>query len=250
MKHLVSIITPTYNSERFISETIEAIQKQTYQNWELLITDDCSTDNTVKIIKEYQKTDERIRLFELKENGGAGVARNNSIKEANGRFIAFCDSDDVWEKNKLRKQVTFMLKTQCNLSFSSYDIVDESGNPKGGVKALGKVTYKIMLRNNYIGCLTAVYDTQKIGKVYMPTIRKRQDWALWLKVLRKGKVAYGLEESLAVYRDRSNSISTNKLEMLKYNWSIYKDVEKFSFIHSVWLMVQFLVYYFLKKSKI
>lgn len=250
MKHKVSIITPTYNSERFISETIEAIQTQTYKNWELLITDDCSTDDTVEIVKKYQKKDDRVKLYVLEKNGGAGVARNNSIGKATGRFIAFCDSDDVWKKNKLRKQVAFMLKTQCNLSFSSYDIVDESGNPKGRVKALGKVTYKIMLRNNYIGCLTAVYDTQKIGKVYMPTIRKRQDWALWLKVLRKGKVAYGLEESLAVYRDRSNSISTNKLEMLKYNWSIYKDVEKFSFIHSVWLMVQFLVYYLLKKSKI
>lgn len=250
MKHKVSIITPTYNSRKFISETIDSILSQSYTNWELLITDDCSTDDTVEIVKKYQKKDDRVKLYVLEKNGGAGVARNNSIGKATGRFIAFCDSDDVWKKNKLRKQVAFMLKTQCNLSFSSYDIVDESGNPKGRVKALGKVTYKIMLRNNYIGCLTAVYDTQKIGKVYMPTIRKRQDWALWLKVLRKGKVAYGLEESLAVYRDRSNSISTNKLEMLKYNWSIYKDVEKFSFIHSVWLMVQFIVYYLLKKSKI
>ena len=125
MDNLVSIITPIYNSEKYITETIESIQAQTYTNWELLITDDCSTDQSIDIIKSHQKNDNRIRLFLLDKNQGAGVARNNSIKEANGRYIAFCDSDDLWKQDKLAKQIKFMKENQVSFTYCSYDIVNE-----------------------------------------------------------------------------------------------------------------------------
>lgn len=244
---MVSIITASYNSANFIAETIESIIQQTYKNWELLITDDCSTDNSVDIIKSYCDKDNRIKLFNLKENSGAGIARNNSIDNASGRFIAFCDSDDKWKPEKLEKQVKFMLKNNLALSFSSYDVINEDGIHIEEVKAPPKVTYKTMLRNNYIGCLTAIYDIEKVGKVYMPEIRKRQDWALWLNILKKTPYALSIQENIANYRDRSKSISSNKMDLVKYNWNIYKNVEKFSTIESSFLLVQFLFYYFKKK---
>lgn len=246
-KDLVSIITPTYNSSKYIVETIESILNQTYSNWELLITDDCSIDDTLKIIDAYVLKDKRIKLFQLNENSGAGIARNYSIEKSSGRYIAFCDSDDQWLPNKLAKQVSMMKENGIALSFSSYHIIDEEGHPKGKVIAKSKVDYKVMLRNNYIGCLTAMYDAIQLGKVYMPEIRKRQDWALWLSILKLTDKAYGIKEPLAVYRDRSNSISTNKKDLIKYNWAIYRDVEGFSFLKSCVLLIQFVFFYLAKK---
>jgi len=243
----VSIITPTYNSIRFIEETIQSILNQTYQNWELLITDDCSTDGTWKLLQKYQKQDERIKIFRLEKNSGPGVARNNSIKNAKGRFIAFCDSDDQWKPDKLEKQIKFMLENDLAFSYTSYDVINEEGNTIGQVKAPAKIFYTTMLRNNYVGCLTAIYDTKNIGKLYMPEIRNRQDWALWLKILRKIPYALGIQENLAFYRDRSKSISSNKIKMVKYNWVIYKNVLGFSIVKSIFLIFQFQIYYFKKK---
>lgn len=247
MKNLISIITPTYNSEKFITETINSILNQSYSNWELLISDDCSMDNTVKIINEFVQKDRRIKIFTLDKNSGAGVARNNSIANANGRYIAFCDSDDQWTSDKLEKQLHFMSENNLALSFSSYRVIDEEGNEQGEVICPSKVSYKTMLRNNYIGCLTAMYDSQKIGKTYMPEIRKRQDWALWLTILKRTPYALGLQEKLAIYRDRSKSISSNKVDLIKYNWNIYRNIEKFSVIRSILLLVQF-IYFYLKKK--
>jgi len=244
---LVSIVTPTFNSEKFIDATIQSIQKQTFTNWELLITDDCSTDNTWQLLKSYQKEDNRIKNFRLEKNSGPGVARNNSIKQAVGRFIAFCDSDDQWNPDKLEKQLALMLEKDCALSFSSYSIIDDDGNHKRNIIAKDAVDYRTMLRNNYIGCLTAMYDTEKVGKMYMPKIRKRQDWALWLSILKKSDKAFGMKEPLAVYRDRSDSISTNKFNLLKYNRAVYREVEGFSKFKSNFLMLRFLYYYFSSK---
>lgn len=244
---LISIITPTYNSIQFIEETIRSIIKQTYQNWELLITDDCSTDGTWTLLKEYVKRDGRIKIFRLDVNSGAGVARNNSIKHAKGQYIAFCDSDDQWKPNKLEVQLSFMEKNNCALSYSSYSIVSEKGTEIGDVIAKSEINHRVMLRNNYIGCLTAMYDTQKLGKVYMPEIRKRQDWALWLLILKKTDKACGIKESLALYRDRSDSISSNKMDLLKYNWIIYREVEGLSIPKSSICMIQFFYYYIMKK---
>ncbi len=247
---LVSIITPSYNSAAFIAETIESILSQTYTNWELLITDDCSTDNTCTIIRDFIQKDNRIKLYKLEHNAGAGVARNKSIKEAKGRFLAFCDSDDCWYPNKLEKQLSFMIENEYAFTCTSYDCYNEENEKVGFVKCKKRISYFSLLRDNSIGCLTSIYDTKKTGKVYMPTIRKRQDWGLWLSLIKKTKNVYGLQESLAKYRIRNNSISSNKISMLKYNFRLYKEVEKYSTITSFLLLTFcFLPYYFYKKAK-
>lgn len=247
MDSLVSIITPTYNSEKYITETIESIRAQTYTNWELLITDDCSTDQSIDIIKSYQKNDNRIRLFLLDKNQGAGVARNNSIKEANGRYIAFCDSDDQWKPAKLEKQVKFMKTHKLAFTYTSYEAINEEGIFIGKVSSPINLCLQDMLRNNYVGCLTAIYDTEIIGKHLMSDIRKRQDWALWLKIFKIIKQTKGMSESLALYRDRSNSISSNKIQMIKYNWIVYNKELKFSRLKSFFLMINFIFFYVKKK---
>lgn len=221
---LVSIITPSYNSAQFIEQTIESIIVQTYHNWELLITDDCSSDDTIKIIRRYAVEDSRIKLFCHNVNSGAGIVRNNSIKRAAGRFIAFCDSDDRWYPNKLEKQLAFMREHDCALSYTSYMTCDETGDITGIVVCRKQETLFSMKCDNSIGCLTAIYDTHKVGKIFMPSIRKRQDWGLWLKVLSKCKFAYGMKEPLAIYRLRANSLSQKKTSLIKYNVAVYRDV--------------------------
>lgn len=224
---LVSIITPSYNSADYIVDTIEAILKQTYSHWELLITDDCSTDNTIEIIEDYVKKDTRIKLQKLAINSGAGICRNKSIEIAKGRYIAFCDSDDVWMPQKLEKQLAFMNQKQCTLTYSSYMLMDEKGYEKGIVVCRSQLNFNLLKRDNEIGCLTAMYDTSKIGKIYMSSIRKRQDWGLWLNILSVCKVAYGIKEPLAYYRIRSGSISSCKMDLVKHNINVYRNILKF-----------------------
>ena len=246
---LVSIITPSYNSQTYISQTIESILAQTYSNWELLITDDCSTDHTIDIIKKYQKRDSRIKLFFLRKNQGAGVARNNSIKEANGRYIAFCDSDDLWAPEKLRIQIDFIVKSKSLLIFSSYNIINESGNYIKTKHAKSHVTYSQMLSYNYIGCLTVLYDSMHVGKQYFSEIRKRQDYAMWLTIIRKTKNAKGIKQPLAEYRLRKGSISQNKFSLLKFNWLVYYKTQKFNILKSTILLIKFLLFFMFKRSK-
>lgn len=246
---LVSIITPSYNSQAYISQTIESILAQTYSNWELLITDDCSTDQTIDIIKSYQKKDGRIRLFLSSKNQGAGAARNNSIKKASGHYIAFCDSDDLWIPEKLKIQVDFIVKIKSPLIFSSYNIIKQSGGYLKTKYAKSHVTYSQMLAYNYIGCLTVLYDSTKIGKRYFSDIRKRQDYAMWLTIIRQIKNARGIKQPLAEYRLRKGSISQNKLALLKYNWLVYYKTQKFNKIKSTILLIKFLWFYIVKKSK-
>ena len=249
MDNLVSIITPTYNCSEHISETIKSIQAQTYCNWELLITDDCSTDQTTDIILTYQKTDNRIKLFLLNNNQGAGSARNNSIKEASGRYIAFCDSDDQWKSNKLEMQLSFIIKNNLSFSFTDYDIISENNQFLKRIKCPHKLTYSKLLKNNYVGCLTAVYDKEKLGKMYMPMMRKRQDWVLWLNIMNKIKHTKGLNGALSIYRRRNRSISHDKLLLIKYNWKVYRQELKFSFLVSFIHLTQFLFFYIIKKLK-
>lgn len=246
-KSLVSIITPTYNSESYIKETINSIIEQSYENWELLITDDCSTDNTIEIVNYYSKRDSRIKLFTLEKNSGAGVARNNSIMHAKGKYIAFCDSDDQWKEFKLSKQVDFMVTNNLSFTYSSYDVIDEDNNKLKSIFSPIKLSYKKMLRNNYVGCLTAIYDQDKLGKIYMSKIRKRQDWTLWLKIFKIIKNTRGINETLAIYRDRRGSISNNKVLLLKYNWIIYNEELGFNKLKSLMLLLNFLYYYARKK---
>lgn len=221
---LVSIITPSYNCSDFIESTVKSIQAQTYQNWELLITDDCSTDQSVNIISKLASQDERIKLFSLDNNSGAGVARNNSIKNARGRFIAFCDSDDRWYPEKLEKQLSYMVSKDCALSHTSYMMCDENDKITGIVVCRKIENLSTMCKDDKMGFLTLIYDVSKTGKVYMPELRKRQDWALKLKLLRICPKAYGMKEPLAYYRHRKGSISSNKRSLIKYNIAVYHDV--------------------------
>ena len=244
---LVSIITPSFNSECFISETIESIINQTYTNWELLITDDSSSDNGVDIINSYVKKDSRIKLYQLKNNSGAGVARNKSISEANGRYIAFCDSDDRWMAEKLEKQVAFLTEKNLSFTYCGYEVINEEGAYAGKVIPPLEISYNKMLKNNYVGCLTAIYDSKKIGKQFMPEIRKRQDWVLWLNILKKYGATKGMPQTLAKYRNRNKSVSSNKVLLLKYNWLVYNNELGFNKFKSILLLLSFIYYYARKK---
>lgn len=235
--NLVSIITPSFKSEKFISKTIESVLKQTYQNWEMIIVDDISPDNSNIIIEKYRTKDSRIKLIKLEKNSGPAIARNRAIEEAKGRYIAFLDSDDLWTPEKLSKQISFMQENDVALSYTGYyRIEEESGEIIDQIHVPKKVDYSELLKQNIIGCLTAVYDTEKIGKVYMPDIRKRQDFGLWLSILKKVPYAYGMDEPLAHYRVRTASVSSNKIHASKYNWTLYREVEK--------LPVHKAIYYF------
>jgi len=231
-KNLVSVITPLYNSEQFISETIESVLAQSYQDWEMIIVDDCSKDQGVKIVKNYQNKDKRIKLIELDNNVGAAKARNKAINAAQGRFISFLDSDDIWHQDKLKKQIKFMLKNNYSFTFTSFEKINESGKTFDMIKVPKRVSYRRVLFINPIDCSTVIYDKDRLGKIYMPDIRKRQDYALWLKILKNIDYGYGLNEKLTSYRVRENSLSNNKLDLIKYHWELYRDIEKLSIIES------------------
>lgn len=244
MNATVSIITPVYNSSRFIKECILSTTGQSYPHIEHILVDDCSTDNSVQIIEEFVKSDPRIRLIKLSENGGAGVARNTAIKAAKGKFIAFLDADDFWHKDKLKIQVDFMLKNNYSFSYTQYKIVDENSIPNKLVKSPPKVSYSHILRNGYIGCLTAMYDAEKIGKYYMPLIRKRQDWSLWIFILKDIGMAYGVDQPLAYYRVGNESLSNNKFKLIKFNFNVFHKVLNMGVLESTYRMIVFLFCYF------
>jgi teichuronic acid biosynthesis glycosyltransferase TuaG len=245
---LVSIITPSYKSAKLIAQTIESVISQTYKNWEMLIVDDVSPDNSNEIIEEYCKKYNRIKLIKLEKNGGPAVARNKAIEEAKGRYIAFLDADDLWYANKLEKQIEFMNKKNLALTYSSYDLMDEEGNDLGSFNTKSKVTYSDLLKTNSIGCLTAIYDTKIIGKVLMPDIIKRQDYGLWLKILKKTDYAKGILEPLAKYRIMKNSVSSNKFVAAKYVWKIFRDVEKLNVFKSIYYFCYY-IYNGIRKYK-
>jgi teichuronic acid biosynthesis glycosyltransferase TuaG len=235
MNNLVSIITPCYNSENFISETINSVLDQTYKNWEMIIVDDVSTDKSVDIISTFCKQDSRIQLHQLLDNSGAAIARNKAIELAQGSFIAFLDSDDLWLPKKLEYQLEFMLKNKYSLSYTSYEIINEEGRLTNKIiNCKDKLDYNRMLYSNEIGCLTAMYNRNILGKIFMPEIRKRQDYGLWLKILKSEKYAFGLTVVLAQYRNRSKSMSNNKVEMLKWNWNLYKSAESLSYFRATY----------------
>lgn len=228
MNELISIITPSYNSAKYISETIESVISQTYDNWELLITDDCSTDSTVEIIKDYIIKDNRIKLFILDKNSGAGISRNNSIKEAKGRYIAFLDSDDWWYPEKLQKQMDFIKKNAYEFVFTAFEYCDENLNVIGISRKPKRISYRKLLIGNNIGTPGVIYDTERVGKLYMPDIRKRQDWAMWINIANHTKYAYSINEPLWKYRNVKNSLSSNKLTLISSNIKIYTDYLEYS----------------------
>lgn len=229
---LVSIIIPLYNSETYISEAIETVLNQTYNNWELIIIDDCSTDQSYNIVTNYQKNDERINLLKLTKNSGSAVARNLGIKEAKGDFIAFLDSDDLWEKNKLENQINFMIINKYFFTYTDYSIINEEKNTIKVIKAPKILTYQKELLYNHIGTSTVVYNSSILGKIYFPDLRKRQDYACWLRILKNNINGYGLNIPLTRYRIRNDSLSSNKFSLIKYNWQVFRKSEKFGILKS------------------
>lgn len=225
----VSIITPVYNCEKLISQTIDCVLNQTYEDWELLLVDDCSTDKSAEIIKKYVKKDKRIRYFKLENNSGAAVARNKALNESSGRFIAYLDADDLWKTEKLEKQVKFMLKNKIAFSCTDYEKIDEEGKSLNKIIKIPKrVNYNLFLRNTIIQTVGVMVDTNVTGKelLVMPNIRRRQDAATWCQLLKNGYDCYEVPENLSYYRVVSNSLSSNKFKAVKMNWYWYRKIEK------------------------
>jgi teichuronic acid biosynthesis glycosyltransferase TuaG len=250
MENLVSIVTPTFNSEAFIAQTIESVQNQTHQNWEMIIVDDCSTDNTVNLVIQKAKSDNRIRLYKLENNSGAGVARNHAINKSIGKYISFLDSDDLWKVDKLEKQLNFLIINKLPFTFSFYECIDEDGKLLNRrVEAPLDLSYKQLFFCNHVGNLTGIYDVNYFGKIPITFIRKRQDWIMWLTILKKIKTAKVTPESLAYYRIRQESISSSKFDLIKYNFNVYRNHHKFNLVISLICMIIFLFTQLLVKPR-
>ena len=226
---LVSVIMPCYNMERFIAESIHSVIRQTYENWELLIVDDASTDGTVEVIQSLCRQEERIRLEVKPKHSGIADSRNRCIQMAKGQFLAFLDADDVWYTQKLEQQLHFMTEHNIGFSYSSYKCIDEDSHDLGKiVRATENLDYEAYLRNTIIGCSTVMIDTEKVGDVVVPDFRTSEDTATWLNILKKGFIAYVIEQPLASYRIRRKSASSNKLKATTDLWRVYRRQEKLS----------------------
>lgn len=231
---LVSIIMPSYNAESYIAESIESVLHQTYTNWELIITDDCSSDHTPEIVQSYCKQDSRIDFAIAQHHSGIAGTRNQCLSRAKGRFVAFLDNDDLWYPEKLEKQVRFMIENRCSFIYSEYELMNEDGTPKGKtIKTAGVIDYNKYLKNTIIGSGTIMLDTNKTGKLQMPDNATSDDMALWCKILKEGHHAYPMKEILMKYRVRSNSASANKLKAAKDVWIVYRKQEKLPFFYAL-----------------
>jgi len=244
----VSVIMAAYNSERYIGHSIRSVQQQSFENWELIVSDDCSTDGTPSTVEILRKADKRIRLLTSEDNHGPAVARNRAIEGASGRHIAFLDSDDIWFSEKLERQIDFArskdAKFTCGLCNLVRDQADGTGyeDLRTTLHSPERLTYRRMLLNNYVQSPTAMYDSEAIGKQYMPLIRKRQDYALWLQILRLGHTCWCIQEPLALYRvGRKGSVSNSKVDAVRYNWRLYREIEGLSLPVSFWALANCII---------
>ena len=241
MRDLVSIVIPVYNAAKYVKDTVESVVNQTYENWELLLVDDGSTDGSTEIIKRLEEEDitGRIKVLFPKEHGTAAKARNFGISNASGRYIAFLDADDLWEKDKLEKQIDFIQSKQAGFVFTGYEFANAEGEGLGKiVKVPETLKYKQALKNTTIFTSTVLIDISVIEKelVFMPEI-KSEDTATWYQILRNGHVAHGLNENLVKYRRVANSLSSNKVEAIRRIWNLYRKAEKLSLIYSAYNFV-------------
>ena len=247
MGELVSIIMPSYNTGRFINAAIESVLAQTYQNWELLVVDDCSTDNSLELAKSFN--DDRIKIFQNDTNSGAAVSRNFAIKMAKGKWIAFLDSDDIWLPEKLSEQLRFMVENNHDFSYTVYSQIDEFSNPLNievfGPKKIGK--HK-MFQYNYVGCLTVIYNAEKTGFIQVePSLQRRNDYAIWLKVCRHCD-CYLLNKNLALYRIRTNSLSHSGMKnKIRNQYQLFRYGENMCVISAIWYTMVNMVFGVLKK---
>ena len=235
----VSVIMPVYNAEQHLEGAVRSVLNQTAGDLELIMVDDMSADNSRKMIRQFGVEDQRIVPVFLEKNAGSAGARNAGLKRAVGRYIAFLDSDDLWEHNKLERQLAFMQAMSAPVAFSAYQRMTEDGQLRGVVTVPGQVDYNQLLRTNVIGMLTAVYDREQVGLRLLPDIRLNHDYALWLDILRDGHLAFGQDEVLAKYRVTSGSISRNKLHTAGYQWRVYRGLEQLSLTRSMWYFMQY-----------
>lgn len=236
MNNLVSIVMPSFNSEKYILNSINSVIGQTYKNWELIVVDDCSTDGTFFLLQALAEKNPKIKIFQNKVNSGAGISRNKAIEYASGRFIAFLDSDDLWHPSKLERQISFMNINGYSFTYTAYVKINNQGEETKKIIPPNEICYNELLKSNVIGCLTAIYDVEKLGKIYMPNLRKRQDMALWLKILEVEPKAFCLNEILAYYREGNESLSSNKFKMIFLQLKFYRNYLKLN-----WCQV---LYYF------
>jgi glycosyltransferase involved in cell wall biosynthesis len=246
MADLVSIITPTFNAEKFIAETIKSVQNQTYTHWELIIIDDSSSDSTIEIINQFT-SDKRLCLIKNNKNLGPAKSRNIGIQKSCGKYLTFIDADDLWKKNFIERSITEIANTKNPFVFASYERKDEHLNPHlNDFIVPNKVNYSAILKSNAISCLTAFLDVSVLGKKYMPEIKKRQDMGLWLQYLKIIPFAVGIQEPLAIYRIRKNSLSRNKIDLIKYQWAFYRKIEKLSVFQSFYYLICWMYFGFIK----
>lgn len=237
---LISIVTPVYNAQDTIAETIESVLAQTYENWEMILVDDCSTDDSGKIILDYADKDSRIRYFKQETNQGVANARNTAIGKVKGRYLAFLDSDDLWYRDKLEKQLQFMKENAVVFCYTACEIIDKYGKPTGKTRYVPpKADYEQLLKGNYIPCLTVMID-RKV--VYVPKMLSipHEDYVLWLDILKDLHVAYGINEVLAKYRVNKHSVSSNKIKAAVWTWNIYRNIEQLSFKESCYCFICYL----------
>lgn len=248
MKDLVSIVTPAYNCSDFIRDTIQSVLNQTFTDWEMIVVDDCSSDNTYRLVKKEADKDDRIKIIKNTKNVGPAKSRNKAIKEAKGTYIAFLDGDDFWLPNKLEYQLRFMKNQGALFSFSSYLLIDEKGKSlKKMSTAPAIISYRDLIKFNWIGTSTVIYNSQELDKQYMPHIRNRQDWACWLQ-LSKLTDAYFIGEPLVKYRVRKDSISSNKVKMIYYHWKIYREIESLTYFKSINYLIKNILRHFLNRK--
>lgn len=250
MEDKVTVVTPTWNSAKYIRETIESVQAQTYQNWEMIIVDDCSTDNTVEIVKHIAAQDSRIKMYCLSKNQGAALARNRAIEESTGRYIAFLDADDLWKKNKIERQIQFMQNNNYAFSCTSYEIINDEGIKTNKIIHIPtKVNYKKYLVYNILQTIGIMIDTKIIDKqiISMPNVRISEDAATWLKILKKYDYCYGLDENLAEYRRRKGSLSSNKFISIQYAWNLYRNLEKLPLYLSIYCFLRYAILAIIKR---
>lgn len=249
MEDLVSVIMPSYNTANYIGKSIESVLNQTYQNWELIIVDDCSVDNTDEIVNKFLK-DKRIKYLKNNKNNGAAISRNRAIKKARGKYIAFLDSDDLWEKNKLKEQIKFMKKNNYAFTYSYYEEIDEDGN-KLNTRVLGprKITKTGMYNYCWPGCLTVIYEVERIGLIQIKNIKKNNDYAMWLKIIKKSN-CYLYPHFLAFYRKRSGSISRqNFITLIKWHYKLFKEADEQNNFNSLIFTIRNLFFGMIKKIK-
>ncbi len=239
-EELVSIIMPVYNCEKYVAKAIKSVQEQTYANWELIIVNDCSTDNSIcKIEEQIKSIKDKVTLINLAENQGVANARNIAIDKTYGRYIAYLDADDLWEKEKLHKQIEYMKINNIAFSYTSYSRMKEDGGLLKTVEVPGKTNYTDLLKSTIILTSTIIIDTKTIPKekLKMPNLKISEDAQTWLNILKSGVVAYGLNENLTQYRQRKNSTSSNKIKSIKGMWKVYRKYQKMSIGKSLYYTI-------------